>query len=190
MCAKLNPLKEMIRLKDKFNELMYSEMFNDYREFYIEAELLDKDIVLNPMSSLRTRFPNILSVRQTGSNDIDSSERIDVLETEEESIENDFINFHRYIHEENPRVDKLTLFSEIQMDCEKNETVSSKTFDFILTVNCFNAIAKLFVPRLFADARAAMPSLRCPELIYASGFRALNLVMMGSNTADDDSPLG
>ena len=118
----INPLRDMIRLKDKFNELMYSERFNDYREFYIEADLLDVDIILNPMSSLRTRFPNILSVKQTGSNDIDSSGRIDVVETEEENIENDFINFHRYIHEENPGVDKLTLFSEIQRGCEKNET--------------------------------------------------------------------
>ncbi|MCP4130283.1 MAG: exonuclease SbcCD subunit D [bacterium] len=107
----IHPFREMVRLKDTYMKLMHDEEYKQYKDSYIEAELLDSDLVINPISSLRERFPYVLSVRQKKP-DNEMGDDILELPDEDRNLETDFVSFHKYIYDEEPGEEKMSIFIE------------------------------------------------------------------------------
>jgi exonuclease SbcD len=114
----INPLHDMARLSGSFMDLLRSEKFAEYGNCYVEAELTDHAVISNAISSLRDRFPHILSVRQKPAQSADTGEARPVLPGENRTIEGDYRIFHEYIHGEEPSDEALKLFHRLHGEAE------------------------------------------------------------------------
>lgn len=110
----ISPLRRMIRITGKFDEVLADESLERYTGDYIEAILDDADAVLNPMDALRRRFPFILSLRQA------SFQRARAPDGETVTtgfalgtISDDFDSFYREIHDQEPEPQDQALFAEL-----------------------------------------------------------------------------
>ena len=57
----VKPLHEVSVICDTFENALHAKKYEDYRDNYIQVLCKDTELIANPMSLLRTRFPNILS---------------------------------------------------------------------------------------------------------------------------------
>jgi DNA repair protein SbcD/Mre11 len=57
-------LRDLVRLKGSFDELLTRPDAADYAQAYVEVVLTDTDAVLDPMQKLRAVYPEILSLRR------------------------------------------------------------------------------------------------------------------------------
>ena len=109
----LSPLRDMVRLRGSFTELMRPDKFSRHKNDYIEAELTDAGIVVNAISTLRERFPHILSVRQTAPVSRSSEGIRSEVIKENRTITDDYQVFHSYIHGEDPGEEKMELLAAL-----------------------------------------------------------------------------
>jgi len=113
----LKPKYDLTRLNGSLDDLLSNEKYEIYTNDYLEVELTDEVLFQNPIHELKKKFKNILSVRRPENI---SSEGINIPETvDSRDIEDDFITFHQFIHEnETPDDDKLDLFRELRKEME------------------------------------------------------------------------
>lgn len=107
----ITPLRDMTRLKGKFNELLTGRHFGEWTKHYVDIELTDTGLVVNPLAQLRQRFPYILSVRQASPQSVLSSRKVEEIAARG-SIEKDFTVFHEYLYDKEPEQGKNKLFTE------------------------------------------------------------------------------
>lgn len=60
----IRPARRVSRLAGSFDSFMEAHAHDDKREDYLEISLSDGHLTENPLAVLRTRYPNLLSVRQ------------------------------------------------------------------------------------------------------------------------------
>lgn len=60
----IEPLRPVRRLTGRFEDFNAPNAFAEYRDDYLEINLSDGELVENPLSLLRPRFPFLLSIRQ------------------------------------------------------------------------------------------------------------------------------
>jgi exonuclease SbcD len=99
-------------------DLLRSEKFAAFRDCYIEAEISDSSIIVNTISTLRDRFPHILSVRQKPAEAGNSGDARPVLPKENRTLEDDYRIFHEYVHGEKPLDESLNLFNRLNREAE------------------------------------------------------------------------
>ncbi len=114
----ISHLHDMARLSGSFMDLLRSEKFTGYRDCYVEAELTDHAVVSNAITTLRDRFPHILSVRQIPAEAGNSGETPPVLPGENRTLEEDYRIFHEYIHGGEPSEESLKLFLKLHREAE------------------------------------------------------------------------
>lgn len=117
----VKPLHRVIRLQGKFNEFYSSNSFNEYSEDYLEIQLLDQDLINNPINLLRQKFPYILSIKQ-GFFEQNTSELREIsikLEENRDPI-SDFNQFQQDLYQTIDE-EKTKLFKELLMEFQ-NET--------------------------------------------------------------------
>ena len=61
----LVPFRSLHRLAGSITDFLDNKEYSAYADAYLEITLTDSDVVTNPIQLLRSRFPYILSVRQT-----------------------------------------------------------------------------------------------------------------------------
>ena len=113
----LSPLRDMARVKGRIHELLTSSKFNGLEECFLEAELTDTGLVINPLTMLKARYPHVLSVRQTLPQAGFSERKLDYIKTER-TLTDDFISFKEYLYDKKPGDDELRLF---QLLCSERE---------------------------------------------------------------------
>jgi len=106
----------MVRVRGSFQSLLNGREFAEYRDHYVEAELTDGGIIMNPLVSLRERFPHILSVRQAAPEERTGKGGEALPLSGKGTVEDDYRAFHAYIHGEAPSLDKLELFEKIRSE--------------------------------------------------------------------------
>lgn len=107
----ITPLRDMARLKGTFKEFLTGQKYAECQQYYVEIELTDTALIVNPLAQLRQRFPYILSVRQSPSQSLTTSRKIKSIDSRD-SIEEDFIAFYEYLYDRAPEQNKKKLFSE------------------------------------------------------------------------------
>ena len=108
----LVPLRDMLRLKAGFTDFLNSNEFDGYTDDYIEVELTDRNLVTNPHSALRERFPWLLSVRQQALPTGGDGPSVEIS-GEERSIFDDFSAFQDFLYQEEPSSQLAELFNDI-----------------------------------------------------------------------------
>jgi exonuclease SbcD len=90
-------MRGLSRISGLFSDLLSDPVYDPVADHYLEIELLDRLVPLNPLQQLQKRFPWILSIRRksygSGSSDIA------VDDARGEHILDDFSNFLEYIRE-------------------------------------------------------------------------------------------
>jgi exonuclease SbcD len=106
----LKPPFDMARIRGDVESLMSGAEYAKYEDHYIEVELTER-YPLNPLRELQKRFRNILSIRMVSEKR--SGDGIIPGAAESVNIEDDFEQFHRYIHRNKPpNATKVKLFQE------------------------------------------------------------------------------
>lgn len=123
----IKPRREMRRLAAKFTQLMGDAKFAQFKDDYIEAELTDSAVITNAITSLKTRFPNILSVKQPAVERLSPEQGsrgtifAQTNETAKASVEDVFAAFHSYVAGEEPSAEEKMLFTDILKEAETEE---------------------------------------------------------------------
>ncbi len=109
----LEPARDMRRLKGAFEEFLNGTAFDEYVNDYLEIELTDDDIVMNPAGLLNKKFPFLLAVRQQAARK-QTSGLAGRKSAGGVNPEQDFAAFYEYLHGEKPAGGELQLFREIR----------------------------------------------------------------------------
>jgi len=110
----IRPLRRMIRVAGRFDEVLADASLDAYADDYIEAVLDDAAAVLNPMDALRRRFPFIMSLRQAAFERSGETERPGYAAGRTTvSVADDFAAFYREMLEREPDPDEAALFAEL-----------------------------------------------------------------------------
>jgi exonuclease SbcD len=95
----LEPLRPLSRISGFYNDLISDKKYEIYKDHYLEIEIEDRGLTLNPFRELAKKFNNILSIRRkepeylTPGMEIQRREGLDIMD--------DFESFQNYIHNEN-----------------------------------------------------------------------------------------
>jgi DNA repair protein SbcD/Mre11 len=108
----LEPLRELSRISGLLGDIINENKYKIYKDHYLEIELEDTLLLLNPLQELSKYFSSILSLRrkETGF----SSTETEVKRGEGMDISDDFESFQKFIHDENnvSLKEKRKLFNE------------------------------------------------------------------------------
>lgn len=116
----VSPLRRMIRVEGRFDEVLADASLDAYAGDYIEAVLDDAAAVLNPMDALRRRFPFILSLRQAAFERSGETERPGyAADRTTVSVADDFAAFYREMLEREPDPDEAALFAELYEEASR-----------------------------------------------------------------------
>ncbi len=114
----LKPVRKMKRLRAAFHDLLNSPEFAEFTDCYVEAELTDGGLVMNPIELLRNRFPGILSVRQQA---VQAAKKESIrinTGSDIRTIEEDFGSFHEYLYGKKPSQERVELFRSLKKEEE------------------------------------------------------------------------
>jgi exonuclease SbcD len=113
----LKPLRRMVRITGSYDQVLQDSRWSSHEADYIEAVLDDADAVLNPMGSLRERFPYLLSLRQAVFESGQTSgqdQQAGLMEDADGSLaEDDFIAFHQELRGCPPDGPLMDLFTAL-----------------------------------------------------------------------------
>lgn len=103
---KIDPLHRATRLKASLSELEDKNRFGSFKDDYLEIELSDETVIINPLKKLSGYFANILSIRRKDFNRGSGDEFFD-NRREGTTIEDDFEAFQQFIYgDENSNLGK------------------------------------------------------------------------------------
>ncbi|MEL3911939.1 exonuclease SbcCD subunit D C-terminal domain-containing protein [Treponema pedis] len=114
----IEPLKKMIRLEGCFQDFFETEKFDEYKNDFLEINLIDKTVIKSPMSLLQKKFPYLLNIQQKSVSEKLKTEDKSFSEILKKNIEapeiifENFLNFENAI-EETADGKKQNLFKEI-----------------------------------------------------------------------------
>lgn len=117
----IEPLKKLRRLSGSFNEFFSGNKFDYCKDDFLEITLEGDEVVTNPMSLLRNKFPNLLNIKQKAVEEILNKN----MQAEPESFKKDiedptviFENFLLFEDEINSSADesKRELFKELSRE--------------------------------------------------------------------------
>ncbi len=113
------PKRRVSRLSGDFADFYGSGRWNDYREDYLEITLKDREIVVNPMNLLKTRFPWLLSVRQEALDALETPQATDTGPRQErKDALDDFRSFQESLYGARDP-DKEALFEELLLEARR-----------------------------------------------------------------------
>ena len=125
----IQPLHRVSRVSGRFDDFYTGTQFDSYADDFLEINLTDENLVVNPMNLLRPKFPNLLSLRQgmtEGSGtqaDVPAGSVLDSaksVNTEKRNPVEDFCRFEERLYG-NVDQDRKELFSSLLSECA-NET--------------------------------------------------------------------
>lgn len=98
----IEPKKKTSRLNGLFDDFYSTEKYDEYKNDYLEINLTNKEIVVNPMNLLRQKFPFLLSIKQgyTTNNELSDLELYkaeSLFNTKRDPVE-DFIQFQNDLY--------------------------------------------------------------------------------------------
>lgn len=108
----------MIRLEGCFQDFFETEKFDEYKNDFLEINLIDKTVIKSPMSLLQKKFPYLLNIQQKSVSEKLKTEDKSFSEILKKNIEapeiifENFLNFENAI-EETADGKKQNLFKEI-----------------------------------------------------------------------------
>ncbi len=123
--VKINPLRKVTRLRGEFRDFLHSPEYEQYSGDYLEMELTDKTVQINPMQILKSRFPYLLSIRQNFRDETETGAKIKTVENENANPVRNFEEFERFLYpsqEQDELNNKTELFSGIIKQCAQKET--------------------------------------------------------------------
>lgn len=113
------PKRKVSRLSGDFADFYGSGGWNEYKDHYLEITLQDKEIVVNPMNLLKSRFPWLLSVRQEALDTPQTPEGIEAASREErKDALDDFRSFQESLYGKGDP-DKEGLFEELLREARR-----------------------------------------------------------------------
>jgi len=119
----LKPKRDLLKLKGSFFDLLNNEELKKYKNDFLEIELIDSSLILNPLALLKKRFPYLLAVKQNLPKGSSGEERIKLL-TKTRNIEEDFLAFHKFLYGEKPSPKKMEIFHSFSKDLNDETSLS------------------------------------------------------------------
>lgn len=123
--VKISPRKKVTRLKGEFKDFFDSQKYSGYADDYLEIELTDKTIRINPMQALKQNFPNLLSIKQNLQyNAEETKAKIKSEERENMDPVYNFKEFEKYLYpsqSDEELKSKTDFFSSIIKQCTQKE---------------------------------------------------------------------
>lgn len=119
----LLPLHRMSSIEGQWDELIKPENFTEYSDDYLEVYLKDHLPVLNPVDTLRRKFPFVLSVRQAAferpASLTESKIHGEKVNGASRSLMDEFAEFFSFINEREAEEEDREIFASLYKAAEK-----------------------------------------------------------------------
>lgn len=117
----LKPLRDMIKIKGKLNDLISEDFYRDICDNFVHATLTDENDLYDPLAVLRAYYPNILHMEHIKENrDTVSAERDNTCRVQKDPIEL-FKEFYEYQKKEEFAEDKYDILRKLLKDYSNEE---------------------------------------------------------------------
>lgn len=108
----LEPLRNLSRISGSMSDIMGDGKYDEYKDHYLEVELDDNTLVINPVRELSGKFNHILSIRRKDFNITATDAGIE--RREGMNISDDFQSFQQFLYSDNNKLfdKKVKMFND------------------------------------------------------------------------------